>query len=124
VVVEVVPEATGGSTAAADLQRAVELRTGQELAVRLGCFSGTGYAWEMAGPAPAVLTMEAHAAPVSTAQTPGAPTWTEFRMRAVASGDAALRFVLRRPWEPAGQHARSLDVAVVVLPARPANDSR
>lgn len=118
-----IPAGAEGEDAKADHQtHRVELATGDHLNVRLGAFGGTGYTWELVGPAPAVLNTEgapvtARAQPAADGNTPvGASTWTTFRFRAIAQGHGDLRFVLRRVWEPAAEAARTVDVPVVVKP--------
>lgn len=113
-----IPASSGESPAEQHPCHSVELKVSEELAIRLGAFGGTGFAWEMAGPVPAVLQSQGGGTVTPTDGRPGAATWTTFRMRAVAQGDASLRFLLRRPWEPVGHHDRQVDIAVTVIPAR------
>lgn len=99
-----------------------EMEVGQRLEVRLGANAGTGFSWQMAGPAPAVMNLQSTdpagvVAPVAgEAGRAGGGTVTTFAMTAVAQGDAQLRFVLARPWEKGVAPARVVDVAVTVKP--------
>jgi predicted secreted protein len=106
-----------------------EMEVGQRLEVRLGANAGTGFAWQMAGPAPAVMSLQSTDPAGVVAPAPGeggragGGTVTTFAMTAVAQGDAQLRFVLARPWEKGVAPARVVDLAVTVKP-RAAADSR
>jgi predicted secreted protein len=99
-----------------------EMEVGQRLEIRLGASAGTGFSWQMAGPAPAVMSLQTTdpagtVTPVAgEAGRPGGGTVTTFAMTAVAQGDAQLRFVLARPWEKGVSPARVVDVAVTVTP--------
>lgn len=110
-------------------KRSVELHPSNSLLVRLGAYGGTGYVWELAGPAPAVLNAEglpkveasSDAAPGAVpgavpSAPPGAAQWTAFEFVAISQGKGTVRFVLRRPWEPADQWVRRVDVSVKVTP--------
>ncbi|MBL9140258.1 MAG: protease inhibitor I42 family protein [Phycisphaerae bacterium] len=97
--------------------KSVALCVTDRLVVRLGASAGTGYAWQLAGPAPAVLTANGEPVTRSDSALAGGPQWTEFTFTAISQGEGTLRFVLRRPWEPAADHARLVDVAVTVSPA-------
>jgi predicted secreted protein len=99
-----------------------EMEVGQRLEVRLGANAGTGFSWQMAGPAPAVMSLQSTdpagvVAPVAgEAGRPGGGTVTTFAMTAIAQGEAQLRFVLARPWEKGVAPARVVDVAITVKP--------
>lgn len=99
-----------------------EMEVGQRLEVRLGANAGTGFAWQMAGPAPAVMSLQSTDPAGVVAAAPGeggragGGTVTTFAMTAVAQGDAQLRFVLARPWEKGVVPARVVDLAVTVKP--------
>lgn len=99
-----------------------EMEVGQRLEVRLGASAGTGFSWQMAGPAPAVMSLQTTdpagvvAPAAGEAGRPGGGTVTTFAMTAIAQGDAQLRFVLARPWEKGVAPARVVDLAVTVKP--------
>ena len=99
------------------------MSVGERLEVRLGASSGTGYAWRLAGPIPAIMRMTT-GDPAGTVQPldpakamPGGPSWTVFGMDAVSQGDANMRFVLVRPWEQGVSPVRQVDLRVRVDPA-------
>lgn len=117
-----IPAAQGEAAQKADAQdHPVELVMGQDLEVRLGSQAGTGYEWQLAGPAPAVVQMDgqpttAAAAPTGQASgAVGAGTWTTFAFHSVACGDGSIRFLLRRSWEPVDKAARQVSVPLTVV---------
>ncbi len=118
-----IPAASGSDAAKADAKpHPVALKPSDRLRVLLNAPSGTGYVWQLAGSAPAVLnsngiiTTGPAATPDSAKPAPaGAPTCTTFEFLAIAQGEGDLRFVLRRPWEvPPNGVARTVNVPVTV----------
>lgn len=118
-----IPAAQGEAAQKADAQdHPVELVMGQDLEVRLGSQAGTGYEWQLAGPAPAVVQMEGQPSTAPAAAPAGQPsgavgagTWTTFTFHSVACGDGSIRFLLRRSWEPVEQAARQVNVPLTVV---------
>ena len=98
------------------------MEVGQRLEIQLGANAGTGYAWQMAGPAPAVMSLQSTdpagvVTPVQgEAGRAGGGTVTTYAMTAIAQGEARLRFVLARPWEKGVEPVRVVDVEVKVDP--------
>jgi predicted secreted protein len=113
--------AADGATAPVSVEG--RMSAGERLEVRLGASSGTGYAWRLAGPIPALMRMNTGdpagtVRPADAAKAmPGGPSWTVFGMDAASQGDASMRFVLVRPWEEGVPPARQVDLRVRVDPA-------
>ena len=115
-----IPTLTGDDARRADsMAHPVDMSPGDRLVVRLGAHGGTGFVWEMAGPAAAVLNATGPASTepaVKSAAGPvaGADTWTSFQFQAIAQGQGDLRFILRRPWEATQPSARVVNVPITV----------
>lgn len=115
-----IPAAAGSEARKSDdASHPVQLAPGNTLVVKLGAFGATGYVWEMAGPAPAVLTGNGTSVTEpqkvnGVAQPVGGGTWTTFRFLAIAQGQGDMRFLLRRPWEGTAVPARTINVPVTV----------
>lgn len=116
-----VAKATGEAAAKADAKPILgAMEVGQRLEIRLGANAGTGYVWQLAGPAPANMAMDSTdpAGVVTPAPgadgKPGAGTITTYAMTAISQGDAKLRFMLLRPWEKQTQPDRRVDIHVTV----------
>ncbi len=99
-----------------DKRSAVTLRVGEEHVVALPGLMGAGFLWEIAdGGNGEVAEVRAEAADGGgTPGAPGAGPEARFSVRAVAAGSTAVRFVLRRPWQP---EAPAGEVLVDVLVA-------
>lgn len=118
-----IANAQGDAAAKADATPSKGTMTvGQRLEIRLGASAGTGYVWQMAGPAPAIMSLESKdpagvVTPAAGADArTGGPTVTTYAMSAIMQGEATLRFVLTRPWEKDAAPARRVDIQVTVEP--------
>ena len=117
-----VANAAGNEPAKAPKAIEGRMEVGQRLEVQLGASAGTGFSWQMAGPAPAVMSMQSTdpagvVTPVQgEAARPGGGTVTTYAMTAISQGEARLRFVLARPWEKGVEPARIVDLDVQVDP--------
>ena len=117
-----VANASGAEPAKAAKPIEGRMEVGQRLEVQLGASAGTGYGWQMAGPAPAVMSLQSTdpagvVTPVQgEAGRAGGGTVTTYAMTAIAQGEAKLRFVLARPWEKGVEPARIVDIEVKVDP--------
>jgi len=103
---------------ASTAERAVTLRPGQELVVRLRSNPSTGYRWGIAQGATTVLAPAgppAFEADANAEGRLGAGGVETFRFTAVATGREALRFAYRRPWE---KDAAPASTAVVDVDVR------
>ena len=93
---------------------------GQELNLTLASNVTTGYQWELAQPAAAVLevldpgTYHASSAQEGQGTLVGRGGVTSFRFRAIRSGTDTLRLVYRRPWEKEQPPARTFLVYLQV----------
>jgi len=113
-----VPAEVDGKPGPAAIRQPVELAPKDALIVRLGQHGGTGYVWQLAGPAPAVLTVEGQPTIEAANSLAGGEQWTTFTFGAVAQGDGTVRFVLRRPWEAGNEESRCVDMPVKVVPKK------
>jgi predicted secreted protein len=118
-----VPAAPGVDAAPKEVRG--QMTVGERLEVRLGAFAGTGYAWSLSGPVPAVMqptgTDPAGAVtPMSTDGRVGGATMTTFGMTAVGQGEAHMRFELARPWERTPDGAKAARTVEVIVDVRPA----
>jgi inhibitor of cysteine peptidase len=98
----------------------VTLVPGQELNLALASNVTTGYQWELAHPAAALLAVldpgTYHESPAQVGERPlaGRGGMTSFRFRAVRSGMDTLHLVYRRPWEKEQPPARTFLVHIRV----------
>lgn len=108
------PSAEGRTTlGASDEGRAVELKAGALLEIRLTASAGTGYAWTLGSADRDVLELADGSPRVEDGSPiPGGPQTFVFLFTAKAPGRADVVLRLKRPWEDAP--ARSFLVTLVV----------
>lgn len=118
-----VPAAPGGDAAPKTMRG--QMTVGERLEVRLGAYAGTGYAWTLSGPAPAVMQPTGSdpagaVTPASADGRRGGATMTTFGMTAVGQGEARMRYELARPWERTPDGAKAARTVEVIVDVRPA----
>jgi inhibitor of cysteine peptidase len=97
--------------------RTIELRTGQELLVRLPTNPATGYRWALAAAPADVLKLEGlpsfehHAGGTSAPGAPGVEIW---RFTLARKGQQVLTFDYRLPWDGDAPPAQQLSFTVTV----------
>lgn len=106
--VTITPESAG---------RTIELRSDQELLVRLPSNPTTGYRWSLPAAPPDVLKLEGtpaferNPAGAGVVGVPGTEVW---RFTPVRKGQQTLLFDYRRPWEADAPPAHQLSFTVAV----------
>lgn len=118
-----VPAAPGVDAAPKEVRG--QMTVGERLEVRLGAFAGTGYAWSLSGPVPAVMQPTGSdpagaVTPMSNDGRVGGATMTTFGMTAVGQGEARMRYELARSWERTPDGAKAARTVEVVVDVRPA----
>jgi inhibitor of cysteine peptidase len=93
---------------------AVELNAGDTLELVLDGNPTTGYAWEGSFVAPTALKPVGEPAFKAGAGGLGAGGTYTFRFNAVAEGQATLKLIYHRPFEPEAPPLKTCDVTVVV----------
>ncbi len=99
---------------ASDAGKTIQLKKGSTLVVSLEGNFTTGYTWEMADPAPAILKQVGDPEVTPTSDAIGAPGTIVLKFSAVQTGQAALKLVYHRPWEKDVQPDKTFEVTVVV----------
>jgi inhibitor of cysteine peptidase len=93
----------------------VRLEPGQLLEVRLPMQAGTGYSWAASGDGASLEFIDQTTLhPWGGAPTVGGTQTQMFIYRAIAPGDAVLRFAYRRPWEGGVPPAKLIEQQVTV----------
>lgn len=93
----------------------VRLEPGQLLEVRLPMQAGTGYSWAATGDGGNIEFIEQVTLhPWGAAPTVGGSQTQMFIYRAIAPGEAVLRFAYRRPWETGVAPAKTVETVVSV----------
>lgn len=94
---------------------AVRLEPGQLLEVRLPMQAGTGYSWAASGDGGSLEFIDQTTLhPWGGAPTVGGSQTQMFIYRAIAPGEAVLRFAYRRPWEGGVPPAKMVEQKVTV----------
>ena len=94
---------------------AVRLEPGQLLEVRLPMQAGTGYSWAPSGDGGSLEFIDQTTLhPWGGAPTVGGNQTQMFIYRAIAPGEAVLRFAYRRPWEGGVPPAKMVEQKVTV----------
>ncbi len=102
-----------------DNGRAITLKAGDVLVVRLAANPTTGYTWTLAAVDEAVLhpAGEAGYTPEPAAQgRVGAGGTAEWRFVAAGNGTTTLELLYTRPWETPSQPGKTFSVTVTVQP--------
>lgn len=110
-------QTSGGATtqlSEADNGRALDLRVGDTVAVRLPGNPTTGYQWELAEADEAIIRQlgEPEVTPASSALGRGGTI--ALRFETVGAGQTTLRLIYRRPFEPDAAPAQSFEVSIAV----------
>lgn len=103
--VTITPDAAG---------RTIELRTDQELLVRLPSNPATGYRWSLAAAPADVLRLEGLPAFERNAGSTGGSGVEIWRFTLARKGQQVLRFDYRLPWEADSPPAQQLSFIVTV----------
>ena len=97
--------------------RTIELRSGQELLVRLPSNPGPGYRWALAAAPADVLKLEglpSFERNPSASNTPSAPGFEIWRFTLARKGQQVLTFDYRLPWDGDAPPARQLSFTITV----------
>jgi inhibitor of cysteine peptidase len=95
----------------------VRLEPGQLLEVRLPMQAGTGYSWAASGDGASLEFIDqATLHPWGGAPSVGGSQTQMFIYRAIAPGEAMLRFAYRRPWEGGVPPAKTVEQRVTIGP--------
>jgi predicted secreted protein len=95
----------------------VRLEPGQLLEVRLPMQAGTGYSWAASRDGASLEFIDQTTLhPWGGAPSVGGTQTQMFIYRAVAPGEAVLRFAYRRPWEGGIPPAKTVETVVSVRP--------
>lgn len=97
--------------------RPVELRSGQELLVRLPSNPAMGYRWALAAAPADVLKLEglpSFERNPNGANTPGVPGFEVWRFTLARKGQQVLTFDYRLPWDGDAPPAQQLSFTVTV----------
>ncbi len=99
---------------ASDAGKTIELKKGATLVVSLEGNPTTGYNWQVADPAPAILKQvgDVEVTPVSDAM--GAPGTIVLKFSAVQAGQSTLKLAYHRSWEKGVAPEKTFEVTVVV----------
>ena len=93
----------------------VRLEPGQLLEVRLPMQAGTGYSWAASGDSASLEFIDQTTLhPWGGAPSVGGTQTQMFIYRAIAPGEAVLRFVYRRPWEGGVPPAKTVEQKVTI----------
>jgi inhibitor of cysteine peptidase len=101
--------------------QSVSLQSGESLDVRLPSQAGTGYAWRLGEglgeDSPVVWTSRiVEPAREKDRPTVAGPTWDVFTFEGRRQGEATVRFVYDRPFEPDTEPAQRYELLVIVTP--------
>ncbi len=95
----------------------VRLEFGQLLEVRLPMQAGTGYSWAASGDGANLEFIDQTTLhPWGGASSVGGTQTQMFIYRAIAPGEAMLRFAYRRPWEGGVPPAKTVEQRVTIGP--------
>jgi len=95
----------------------VRLEPGQLLEVRLPMQAGTGYSWAASGDGASLEFIDQTTLhPWGGAPSVGGTQTQMFIYRAIAPGEAVLRFAYRRPWEGGVPPAKTVEQRVTIGP--------
>jgi len=101
----------------ADASKPICVYVGQALRIHLPASPALGYEWVLEAGAPSMLRLENDPGGASASRLRTGASEQRWEFRAERSGHAALRFVLRRPWEARDMQTRSAYFVVVVRQA-------
>ncbi len=98
-----------------DSGRAVNLKTGDTLAVRLASNPSTGYSWEVSeGKADVLLEKNKVFEQGAADSSPGTGGTDVWMFEAVKEGKQKLTFIYRRPWEKTSPAGKTVWYSIVV----------
>jgi inhibitor of cysteine peptidase len=107
------PVATAVTLTPQQAGQTIQLRSSQELFVRLPSNPSTGYRWTFVV-APGDVLKPAGSPALERGNLVGAPGIEVWRFRPIGTGQQTLRFEYRRPWEAEGVAAQQLWYTVTV----------
>ena len=85
---------------------------GQEFKVALESSPGTGYVWALQALPEGVRLVDSSQEPPASGLLPGGAIIQVFRFHAMARGEHAICFVLKRAWESEAAESRTVTVKV------------